>query len=189
MNWTNLTLSVLVFAVLAMPTRAQDSDSSTKRMLDPARQRAVWDSEHITFKIERRFGPWFLDAMRKRDPQLLEAAFQEEFSGAVLDDSGPREKRSKGEIEELRRTAGARAVGAGADGVVAGLLAHLEELADIEGLGRCGLQISAGGEGRWDARVLLTASGRGLQSSWWRWILSTRSLFGSVRLRIFTPGQ
>ena len=95
-------ISISVFTVAAL---AQNSDKAAKEILDPVRQKEIWDAEHVTFKIEKRFGKWFLDGLRKRDAEILTAAFQKEFSGAVIADEASLKKRSKGNVEEVRRTA------------------------------------------------------------------------------------
>lgn len=95
-------ISILLFTVTGF---AQNPDKAAKQELDPARQQEIWDAEHVTFKIEKRFGKWFLDGLRKRDAEILTAAFQKEFSGAVIADEASLKKRSKGNVEEVRRTA------------------------------------------------------------------------------------
>ena len=95
-------ISISVFTVMAL---AQNLNRATKEGLDPASQKEIWDAEHVTFKIEKRFGKWFLGALRKRDAGILTAAFHKEFSGTVIADEASLEKRSKGNVEEVRRTA------------------------------------------------------------------------------------
>ena len=149
-------ISILLFTVTGF---AQNSDKAAKQVLDPARQQEIWDAEHVTFKIEKRFGKWFLDGLRKRDAEILTAAFQKEFSGAVIADEASLKKRSKGNVEEVRRTAGGRSANAG--DVVTGLMGHLQSLEEIETLRLRVLRITSPGEGMWEARLLLTATGLG----------------------------
>ncbi|MDE0861164.1 MAG: hypothetical protein OSA93_13455, partial [Akkermansiaceae bacterium] len=149
-------ISISVFTVAAL---AQNSDKAAKEILDPVRQKEIWDAEHVTFKIEKRFGKWFLDGLRKRDAGILTAAFHKKFSGSVIADEASLEKRSKGNIEEVRRTAGGRPANVG--DVVAALMGQLQSLEEIETLRLRVLRIATAGEGRWEARLLLTAAGLG----------------------------
>ena len=147
-------ISISVFTVMAL---AQNLNRATKEGLDPASQKEIWDAEHVTFKIEKRFGKWFLDALRKRDAGILTAAFHKEFSGTVIADEASLEKRSKGNVEEVRRTAGGRPAKAG--DVIAALMGQLQSLEEIETLRLRVLRITSAGEGLWETRLLLTASG------------------------------
>ena len=149
-------ISILLFTVTGF---AQNPDKAAKQGLDPARQQEIWDAEHVTFKIEKRFGKWFLDGLRKRDAEILTAAFQKEFSGAVIADEASLKKRSKGNVEEVRRTAGGRSANAG--DVVTALMGQLQSLKEIETLRLRVLRITAPDEGMWEARLLLTATGLG----------------------------
>lgn len=156
-----MNLPKLIFILTSLFTvagRAQNSDRIAKEVLDPARQKEIWDSEHVTFKIEKRFGKWFLEGLRTRDAGILAAAFHEEFSGEVIADEAALEKRGKGEVEEIRRTAGGRTAKAGE--VIAALMDPLKSLEEIETLGLRVLQIAATDEGLWEARLVLTAVGK-----------------------------
>ncbi len=148
-----------LISVLMVAAAAQNSDQD-KQSLDPARQKEIWDAEHVTFKIEKRFGKWFLDGLRKRNAEILASAFHKEFSGAVIADEAPLEKLSKSHVEEVRRSAEDRAANAGE--VVAALLTQLRSVDKIENLSLRVLQIAAAGEGKWETRLLLTATGRGV---------------------------
>ena len=139
---------------LASPAFAQKGGE----VLDPAKQKAIWDAEHATFEIEHRFGKWFLDGVRKRDAEVLGAAFHKEFAGATIAGTAPLANRRKGEVGEVLREAGAQAADASA--VAAALLKPVRELDEIGSLGLRVLRISAVGEGRWETRILLTATGR-----------------------------
>ncbi|MDG2400647.1 MAG: hypothetical protein P8M04_08735, partial [Akkermansiaceae bacterium] len=94
-------LSCLIWiSVLGFTVSAQKL-VGPKQALDPERQKEIWDSEHVTFKIEKRFGKWFLDGLRKRDARVLAAAFHKEFSGAVIPDENSFQKISKSNVEEV----------------------------------------------------------------------------------------
>lgn len=99
-------LRILIWIpVLAFMASAQNLDEA-RQALDPERQKEIWDSEHVTFKIEKRFGKWFLDGLRKQDAGVLAAAFHKEFSGKVIPAETSFEKFIKSNVEEVRRTAG-----------------------------------------------------------------------------------
>ena len=153
-------LSCLIWiSVLGFTVSAQKL-VGPKQALDPERQKEIWDSEHVTFKIEKRFGKWFLDGLRKRDARVLAAAFHKEFSGAVIPDENSFQKISKSNVEEVRRTDGEKP--ANAEDVAAALLDHLRSLEKIEALNLRVLRIATADEGQWETRLLLTASGRGI---------------------------
>ncbi|MFT7303286.1 MAG: hypothetical protein ACI8UZ_002127, partial [Akkermansiaceae bacterium] len=158
MKVPKLILSLIPTLVCTVAAPAQNSDKATKEVLDPARQKEIWDAEHLTFKIEKRFGKWFLEGLRKRDAGILAGAFHKEFAGAVIADEASLEKRSKGKVAEVRRTAGGRPAKAGE--VVAALMGQLRSLEKIESLRLRVLRIAAAGEGLWEARLLLTAVGK-----------------------------
>mgnify|MGYP001257425536 FL=1 len=136
---------------------AQNLDE-VKQALDLERQKEIWDSEHVTFKIEKRFGKWFLDGLRKRDVRILAAAFHKEFSGTVISGETSFEKINKSNVEEVRRTAGEKP--ANAEDVATALLDQLRLLDKIESLNLRVLRIATASEGQWETRLLLTASGR-----------------------------
>ncbi|MEJ6579998.1 MAG: VCBS repeat-containing protein [Akkermansiaceae bacterium] len=151
-----------LISVLMVAAAAQNSDQD-KQSLDPARQKEIWDAEHVTFKLEKRFGKWFLDGLRKRNAEILAAAFHKEFSGSVIADKAPLEKLSKSHVEEVRRSAEDRPANAGE--VAAALLTQLRSVDKIENLSLRVLQIAAAGEGKWETRLLLTATGRGARGA------------------------
>ena len=140
---------------------AQNLDEA-RQALDPKRQKEIWDSEHVTFKIEKRFGKWFLDGLRKQDAGVLAAAFHKEFSGTVIPAEASFEKFIKSNVEEVRRTAGEKP--ANAEDVAAALLDQLRLLDKIEALNLRVLRIATAGEGQWETRLLLTASGRSAEA-------------------------
>ena len=155
-------LRILIWIpVLAFMASAQNLDEA-RQALDPERQKEIWDSEHVTFKIEKRFGKWFLDGLRKQDAGVLAAAFHKEFSGKVIPAETSFEKFIKSNVEEVRRTAGEKP--ANAEDVAAALLDQLRLLDKIEALNLRVLRIATAGEGQWETRLLLTASGRSAEA-------------------------
>ncbi|MFT6863326.1 MAG: hypothetical protein ACJAVK_001887 [Akkermansiaceae bacterium] len=159
MKAPTLILTLILISLFAVTAPAQNSHKAAKEILDPASQKEIWDAEHVTFKIEKRFGKWFLDGLRKRDAGILAAAFHKEFSGAVITDEASLERRSKGDVEEVRRTANGRSARAGE--VVAALLGPLRSLDEIATLSLRVVRITAKDKGRWEARLLLTSTGLG----------------------------
>jgi len=53
------------------PPSIETTTPTASVVLDPARQQDIWQSEHTTFEIERRFGSAFLEALKARDPDRL----------------------------------------------------------------------------------------------------------------------
>ncbi|MDB4614516.1 VCBS repeat-containing protein [bacterium] len=52
-------------------------------VLDPDKQKHIWDAEHVTFEIERRLGPLLLDAIQQKDIESLVARCHSDFTGRI----------------------------------------------------------------------------------------------------------
>ena len=74
-------------------------------MLDPAKQKKIWDLEHTSFLLETYFGKHFVRALAARDRGRLAGMLHESFSGKVLDPAGA-ESLAAGPVVERRRSAG-----------------------------------------------------------------------------------
>ena len=68
-----------------------DLPQRANEVLDPVKQKYIWDSEHVTFEIEKRFGEIFKAALNSRDAEQLVGLFHEEFQGEVIDRPGKSE--------------------------------------------------------------------------------------------------
>lgn len=72
------------------PTAAAEETASVDLdiELDKDKQKAIWDAEHVTFEIEKKFGASFRKALEQRDADELRARFLPHVQGRLpLDDS------------------------------------------------------------------------------------------------------
>lgn len=60
-----------------------NAETEVEGMLDPEKQKVIWDAEHVTFEIEHRLGKSFLKAWEARDTDKLRSLLHPEFSAAV----------------------------------------------------------------------------------------------------------
>ncbi|MGF1579117.1 MAG: FG-GAP repeat domain-containing protein [Gemmataceae bacterium] len=125
--------------------------------LDPKKQKLIWDNEHITFKIEKRFGKAFLAALLKRDDVRLQSFLLGDFQGKVIA-SRKGTTRQKAPLVETRLSAqseGTRNVEG--EGLVATLLETLAPFANVERkmLRVLKIQQDAQTKNRWKTKVLL----------------------------------
>ena len=150
----------LVCAVVCPAAHAQSPGLATEEILDPVKQKAIWDAEHVTFEIEVRFGKPFLAALRKQDRDKLATWLHKDFAGKAIPSKSPVRTREKRVVREIVRSAASEDLTevTGSE-LVAAILAMLEPVAKVERIGMRVLQIAAEGEGRWVTTVLLTASG------------------------------
>ena len=119
------------------------------------RQREIWDAEHVTFELERRFGPIVLAALTKRNPERFARLQRPGFSASTLG-AAEATSRSHAGITESVRT-GSRHPQT-ADELFAALIAPLSELEQINSARLRILRIEARAE-TWQARLLLTFHG------------------------------
>jgi hypothetical protein len=129
--------------------------------LDPAKQKAIWDAEHITFELERRFGPPLLQAIRAQDQEQLTRLFRENFSGSFTEPSETQE-RANGFVTETVSTYDSPAgTLLDAEQMSARLLNTTESLSTIERARFRVLKIRKSDLiGRWEIRVMLTFVGQ-----------------------------
>jgi hypothetical protein len=83
----------------------RDSAPAGAVVLDPDKQKRIWDLEHSSFVLENYFGKAFAAALVKRDAPRMIALVRDDFGGTVLDPSGG-EIRTASLVEERSRRAG-----------------------------------------------------------------------------------
>ncbi len=130
-------------------------------VLDPARQKAIWDAEHLTFELERRFGPPLLEAIRSQDQEQLTRLFREHFSGSfgVATESQDRTNDFVTETVSTYDSAGSTPLDA--EQMAARLLNTTKSLTTIERARFRVLKIrKSDSPGRWEIRILLTFVGQ-----------------------------
>lgn len=157
-------LSIIVTGVWVM-TRTGTQQESTEE-LDPAKQQFIWDSEHITFKIERRFGKLFKAALASGNRPHLLSLFQESFRAQNVEWQGaPSTVKTVSHgslIQTLRTGGGGTDPTVGADGLVDHLLSWTQTLTRIDRLGFRVLKISqaaATGQQKWNTTILISLFG------------------------------
>lgn len=52
-------------------------------LLDLAKQRYIWTTEHITFEVETHLGQRFTTALQEKDPSTLSTMFRDDFEGQI----------------------------------------------------------------------------------------------------------
>ncbi|MBL6923598.1 MAG: VCBS repeat-containing protein [Akkermansiaceae bacterium] len=127
------------------------------------KQKAIWDAEHITFKIEQRFGKRFLASWKARDTKSLAALFHPKAEGSVIAAEAKMEKRNKGVVSEERRKAVGQSTSASADQLAASIIAELGSIKTITSAKLRVLKIEAapaqGELEQWKTNLLLSATG------------------------------
>ena len=109
------------------PEKAEQTDDRAEQTqyvdveLDVAKQKQVWEAEHVTFELEQRFGKAFRRALLMRDLGRLIAFFQDTFQG-VLPSSFTEAPFVQAGITEISRRPHGAAVPADADAIVSHLL-------------------------------------------------------------------
>jgi hypothetical protein len=156
----NVLLLVSMFGVLNTAAQ-QPSGSAVDQILEEAKQKAIWDAEHVTFEIEWRFGKPFLEALKARDEKAAAKWFHENFRGATISNTSEVQTRRKGEVVEISRGADSKsAADASVADVMAALLTQIKPVAEIERAGLRVLYINNEGGQKWSTSILLSASGK-----------------------------
>jgi len=77
-----LTLLLLLTACSCRKAIEQQNSPSAELSheleLDPAKQKAIWDAEHVTFEFEYYFGRAFLAAWEDKDREALLSHFKQD---------------------------------------------------------------------------------------------------------------
>lgn len=129
--------------------------------LDPEKQKAIWEAEHVTFELEWRFGPHFKQSLKERNQDRIVQTLRDEFVGLVdLVELETRSEPSTGILESKFVSADDR-TSWDAQGFVAELLKSTESWSEIKSVGLRVLHIdrNPGDKNRWETRVLLTQDG------------------------------
>ncbi|MDA0810888.1 MAG: VCBS repeat-containing protein [Verrucomicrobia bacterium] len=157
----NVLLLVSTVGVLNSAAQQPSSGAATDQVLDEAKQKAIWDAEHVTFEIEWRFGKPFLEALKARDEKAAAKWFHKNFRGATISNPSEVQTRRKGEVVEISRGADSKsAADASVADVMAALLAQIKPVAEIERAGLRVLYINNEGGQKWSTSILLSASGK-----------------------------
>jgi hypothetical protein len=93
-------LICLGLAGIAHPLPAQE-------ILDPVKQKAIWDAEHITFKMEKRFGERFLAALKEHDAAGIAGFLHPDATGAIIASNTPIDSRNMSLVTERKRSGSA----------------------------------------------------------------------------------
>jgi hypothetical protein len=133
--------------------------------LDAAKQKYIWDLEHVTFELETKFAAHVTAALRQRDRDGLRAIFRPDATAAIRDRSNS-VVVEKGPLRERRlREADADARPAEIDELLDFLIAPLGKFAEFDAIGLRVLQIDAQdgdpATGEWQLKLYLNARGRG----------------------------
>ena len=141
------------------PTAPEGDKASTDIELDKNKQTAIWDAEHVTFEIEKKFGASFRRAIEQRDAEQLRARFLPQVQGRLpLDDA-------MSAVEHgplVRRTAVDATTGpADLKQIVDWLLNVTGDFASISGskLRVLAIEKVDGSADVWSTRILLSLSG------------------------------
>jgi hypothetical protein len=141
-------------------SRAQIADLVSSAELDPAKQKHIWDAEHITFLIENHLCKPFIAELKEKQWNQFSTWFRDDFEGRVLTGELADERR-QGVVRErsLKRGAPTREVDAAGLGSV--LLAGLADFSQIKRARLRVLHIDSTDEKQqvWRTRLLLTAFG------------------------------
>ena len=156
---TAVALTVTVLAMCAGSTSAQQG-TSTDVMLDPEKQKQIWNLEHNTFLIETYFGKPFVEAWIAGDRKRMKAALKKGFRGSVLDEEGGKTRQASLVTEHRRDATPATLRPVKAAGYVGQLQGYLSRFAEIRRARMQVLDIRTT-EGGWSVRFQLSAGGAG----------------------------
>jgi hypothetical protein len=104
-NWLPVGLLVLISIGGCRKDEVQEDvavgTASHKIQLDPAKQKLIWDAEHVTFEFEYRFGKAFLASWKTRDRESMAAHCNDGFIGTHPSASATTEKQQADVSEKL----------------------------------------------------------------------------------------
>ena len=140
-------------------------------ILDLAKQRYIWTTEHITFEVETHLGQRFTTALQEKDPSTLSTMFRDDFEGQI-----PHEltwtSRQHGLVTEQNQSINSlscRHVDAKKNAK------HLLQAVDrFQSIQRCQLRVLQidqvdYGSSSWKVKILLLAHGRDHDGQWTDW--------------------
>ena len=125
--------------------------------LDETKQKQIWDNEHITFELEKRFGSAFLDAILASDAERIDSFFRDNSSCQTIT-GGPEQIRQKDQFTETRideKTSTARTVSS--EDLAKSLASIKRRFSVVEQkkLRVLGISQLSGSPPRWEARILI----------------------------------
>ncbi len=146
----------------AVDSGAVDSDGEHIVELDKQKQKQIWSSEHVTFKIETHFGKPFVEVLKSRDRKRLMEFFQPDCRGKVFS-AATGETRQASVVSETRiQSDGHPGKEADRNSIVDRLLDSIGEIHEVE-RGRLRvleIELQEGSQEDWQTRLLLTCRGR-----------------------------
>ena len=129
--------------------------------LDELKQEAIWDAEHVTFKIENRFGKPFMAAIVGGDAEQLAAQTLSGFLAALPGQEQSTTRTRAGVYEERRSLNQAVAPNQDANAFVSHLLASAARCETVQARRLQVLQIEGGkSETEWEVQALATIRGQ-----------------------------
>lgn len=141
-------------------SRARIAELVSSAELDPAKQKRIWDAEHITFLIETHICKPIATEMKERKWERFPSWFRDDFSGRVLTGALGDERR-QGVVRERSRRPDAPGREVDAAGLGSRLLEGVEGFERIERTRLRVLHIDSKDPQQtiWQTRFLLTAFG------------------------------
>lgn len=103
-------------------------------VLDPAKQKQIWNAEHVTFEIEQRFGKAFTAALKARDVDELKRFFLDDCEGVLPVSFKERQLEHAG-VSEISRTGNNTVQPVNREAIVQHLVNWLADLSSIEKMG------------------------------------------------------
>ena len=141
-------------------------------ILDLAKQRHIWNAEHITFEIETHIGQPFTKALREKNAPALTRIFHDDFTGQIRRKATWNSRQCSLVTEQHLANSGfsSRLVNT-ANGIVKYLLKSVNPFQQIQ---RCKLRVlqidqSDNDSATWKVKILLVVHGRDLDGKWVDW--------------------
>ena len=147
----------------AVPSSSRiTADTVRNAELDPAKQKKIWDLEHIVFELETFFGKPFAEALAQHDVSTLRRRFRDDFAGSVLDERTATETRHAGLSERRTLRSLSTEAGVNPNGLLEHLIDSLSAVHSIDASRMRTLHIDQplDDSTRWNSTWLLSAVGR-----------------------------
>jgi hypothetical protein len=140
----------------AVSARVRDAE------LDKAKQKAIWDAEHVTFRLENRFGKPLLAAVESGSVADIVQFALPGFRAVVPAETAPRQRSQAGVVEENIVTAMGEQPGIDADAFARYMVRSLNRGGDIQSTRFQLLQIKQQEEpDHWWVQAFITIRGPG----------------------------
>ena len=137
---------------------ASIADSDGEIILDDAKQKAIWDAEHITFELEAKLGRRFLTTWLDRDEQGISETLRPEFV-ATTTEADPVSRTHAGVSESTSIADSESAKQQTREEFLQEVVRPLAELEEIRLPRFKVLSIERQPDNRWKFRLLLSADG------------------------------